>query len=168
MTKSLEAISKWLKQSGLKLNEKKTEMCLFSKSHVATITVPLGQSVIKSSASINALGVTFDFKLRWSAHINKAIGKANKALNAIKLIRKIFNTTELASLITSNFHSILYYNSVVWRIHSLKQYDKIQLFTASARALQLAKHYRDPMINFQNLHKKLKKLQRCIVTIRWL
>ena len=83
MAKSLEAISKWLKQSGLKLNEEKTEMCLFSKNDVATITVPLGQSVVKSSATINVLGVTFDSKLRWSTHINKAIGKANKALNAI-------------------------------------------------------------------------------------
>ena len=157
MAKSLMAISKWLKQSGLKLNEEKTEMCLFSKSDVATITVPLGQSVIKSSASINVLGVTFDSKLLWSTHINKAISKANKTLNAIKLIRKFFNTTELVSLITSNFYSILYYNSEVWHIHSLKQYDKKQLFTASARALRLANHYRDPMISFQNLHKKLKR-----------
>ena len=157
MAKSLEAISKWLKQSGLKLNEEKTEMCLFSKSDVATITVPLGQSVIRSSASINVLGVTFDSKLRWSTHINKAIGKANKALNAIKLIRNFFTTTELVSLITSNFYSVLYYNSEVWHVHSLKQYDKKQLFNASSRALRLANHYRDPMISFQNLHKKLKR-----------
>ena len=85
------------------------------------------------------------------------ITKANHSLNALKLIRKYFNTTELISLITSNFYSILYYNSEVWLIHSLKQYDKNLLFTASANALKLANHYRDPMISYINLHIKLKK-----------
>jgi predicted secreted protein len=83
--------------------------------------------VIKSSESINVLGVTFDSKLGRSTHINKAVGKANKALNAFKLKRKFFNTTELMSLITSNFYTILYYNSEVWHIHNLKQYDKTTL-----------------------------------------
>ena len=87
----------------------------------------------------------------------KAINKANKSLNAIKLIRKFFSTSELVNLITSNFYSVLYYNSEVWHIHSLKQYDKRLLFIASANALKLANHYRDPMISYINLHKKLNR-----------
>jgi hypothetical protein len=36
--------------------------------------------------SIDVLGVLFDSKLNWSAHILNVINKANKALEAIKLI----------------------------------------------------------------------------------
>ena len=39
--------------------------------------------------------------------------KATKALNAIKLIKKNFNSDELLRLVTSNFYSILFYNSEV-------------------------------------------------------
>ena len=71
LVKSIEAVRKGLKQSGLKLNEEKTELCLFSRKDAAPIIVPIGQSLIKSSDSINVLGVTFDSKLCWSTHIKK-------------------------------------------------------------------------------------------------
>ena len=41
----------------------------------------------------------------------------NKFSNDFK---KYFNTTELLQLITSNFYSILYYNSEIWHLPSLK------------------------------------------------
>jgi hypothetical protein len=73
------------------------------------------------------------------------------------VIQKYFNTTELIDLITNNFYSILYYNSEVWVIHSLKQYDKKLLFSASETALKLANHYRDPMMSYNNLHRKVNR-----------
>ena len=157
LTKSLEAICKWLRHSGLKINEEKTDLCLFSRKESMSVTITLGNTVIKSSDTINILGVTFDNKLQWSIHIRKAIDKANKSLNAIKIIRKYFNSSDLIKLITSNYFSILYYNSEVWQLHCLKQFDKKLLFTASSNALKLANHYRDPMLSYMNLHKKLNR-----------
>jgi hypothetical protein len=87
----------------------------------------------------------------------KAIDKANNYLNTIKVMRKYFNATKLIKLITSNFYSILYYISEVWLIHSLKQYDKNLFLTASASALKLANHYRDAMVSYYNLHRKLNR-----------
>ena len=78
--------------------------------------------------------------------------KANNALNAIRLIRKYFNTPELLQLITSNFYSILYNNSEIWHIPSLKATLKQSLLSASAKALKLCKYYPDPMISFERLH----------------
>ena len=49
------------------------------------------------------LGITFDSKLQWSSQVSRAIGGANKALQAIKLIRKYFTTPEIVQLLTSNF-----------------------------------------------------------------
>ena len=103
------------------------------------------------------LGVLFDAKLEWSLHIKNAIEKSAKALNALSLIRRYFNSNELLQLVTSNYFSILYYNSEIWHVHCLKLYDKKLLLTASARALKLAIHYRDPLISFKNLHVNTKR-----------
>jgi hypothetical protein len=90
MEKSLEAFTKWLKKSGLKINQEKTDLGLFFKYDTAPVTISEDDSIIKSKNEINVLGVLFDSKLQWSNHVSKVSTKANKVLNAIKLIRKCF------------------------------------------------------------------------------
>jgi hypothetical protein len=41
---------------------------------------------MKSKCELNVPGVIFDWKFMWSNHVNNVIMKANRALNAIKLI----------------------------------------------------------------------------------
>ena len=89
---------------------------------------------------MNVLGVEFDSKLNWSKHISKQIIKANKALYAIKMIKKYISQSEILTLFTSNFYSILYYNSEIWHIPMLKPELKQMLFAASAKALRLPKY----------------------------
>ena len=72
--------------------------------------------MINSNRSINVLGVIFDSKLQWSDHIALTIKKSFSALNAICLIKKFFNQKELIQLITSNFYSIMFYNSEIWHL----------------------------------------------------
>jgi hypothetical protein len=84
MEKTLEAITKWLKQSGMKVNQNKTEACLFYKHDTAPIQLQVGNTKILSKKSINVLGFIFDSKLRWENHLNSAIKKANRSPNAIK------------------------------------------------------------------------------------
>ena len=52
--------------------------------------------------------IMFDSKLTWAKHVAIQTNKANSALHAIKLIRKCFNQTEILSLLTSKFYSILF------------------------------------------------------------
>ena len=85
------------------------------------------------------------------------INKANKALNAIKLINRYFNTKELLQLLTSNFYSILYYNAEVWQLGTLKETTKQLLLSASAKAIRVAFHYPDTGISFLQLHKMAKR-----------
>ena len=85
----------------------------------------------------------------WTSFKNNK--KANKALQAIKLIKKHFNHAELKTLITSNFYSVLYYNAEIWLIPSLKLYLKNLLLSASARALKICPPYYSPMTSFVNL-----------------
>ena len=85
------------------------------------------------------------------------ITKAKKALNTIKLIWKHFNKQELLKLITSNYYSILYYNSKIWRILSNTHNSKKQLLSASALSLIFFTCNYDCNISIRTMHKQLKR-----------
>ena len=147
----------WLKDSGMKVNESKTDLCLFHRGDSTPITLNLYGKMIKSNKSINVLGVIFDSKLQWADHIAHALKKSFKALNAIRLIKKIFTQKELLSLITSNFYSILYYNAEIWHLPTLKTTLKQKLLSASARALRVSTKVIDFYQSFNILHKSCKR-----------
>ena len=73
--KSLDTIMKWLKKSGLKVNQDKTDLCLFFKHDTAPIIIKIGDSILQTKREINVLGVLFDSKLKWPNHVSKVITK---------------------------------------------------------------------------------------------
>ena len=90
METQLEMITKWLRDSGMVVNEANTEVCLFHKNDPPKITKRLQNVSIQSKKEINVLSVIFDCKLNWNRHIANAIVKAKKALYALRQIRKYF------------------------------------------------------------------------------
>ena len=152
--KDLEMITKWLRQSGLKVNDSKTELCLFHRKNQPLVEITVNNVIIHSKLSINVLGVEVDSKLLWNIHISKAIAKAKKAQHAIRLIRKFFNKNELNFLLTANVYSILYYNSDIWHIPTLSPNLKQQLLSASASALKIC----TPMYNYLTSHLSLHSM----------
>jgi hypothetical protein len=60
MERTLKSITKWLANSGLKVNNVKTELCLFYKSDTLPVALPLGGMDKTSSKTINVLGLMFD------------------------------------------------------------------------------------------------------------
>ena len=54
---------------------------------------------------------------------------------------------------TSNFYSILYYNSEIWHLPSLKSNLKQCLLSASAKALTICLEYRTDDVSFVRLHE---------------
>jgi hypothetical protein len=153
----LKIIIKWLTDSGLKVNEQKTELCLFYRKDTPPIVIRINDAEINSTNSMNVLGITFDSKLTWAKHVAKQVAKSNKALQAIKMIRKFFNHTEILMLLTSNFFSILYYNSEVWHIPKLKPVLNQLLMSASANALKLSQRCPNMYESFLNIHKSCKR-----------
>ena len=149
----LERIIDWLTKSGMKVNEAKTDLCLFFKHDTTQITITLNQKQIISKVKINVLGVIFDSKLQWALHVAHAMKKATMALNAIRLISKFFNTKELLQLITSNFYSILFYNSEIWHLPTLNNNLRQKLLSSSAKAIKVCMKFNDPMISFVRLHE---------------
>ena len=90
MEKKLENTVSWLKKSGMKVNEAKTDLCLFHSRDAAPIIVKFNGVSIVSGKNINVLGVIFDQKLHWADHIAHCIKKSSKALTAIRLIKSFF------------------------------------------------------------------------------
>ena len=157
METKLKKITDWLTKSGMKVNESKTELCLFHRGDTRPITLNINGIEITSKSTINILGVIFDAKLQWSDHISHAIKRSMNALNAIRLIRRYFKKEELLSLVTSNFYSILYYNSEIWHLPSLKPTLKQKLLSASARALKVCNSQADNYMSFEAIHELCKR-----------
>ena len=123
--------------TGLKVNDSKTELCVFHRKERHIVQVRVGADSVQSINQMNVLGVIFDNKLNWSAQVLNSIQKANKALHAICLIKQNFSKNELRMLITSNFYSILFYNSEIWHIPTLQRHLKAKLKSTSANALKI-------------------------------
>ena len=153
METKLERIESWLRKSGMKVNDAKTCLCLFYNKDTTPIEIKLNSTVVKSSKSINVLGVIFDQKLQWAEHVAQTILKSNKALNAIRLIRKFFTTKELLQIVTSNFYSIFYYNSEIWHLQSLKSTLKQKLLSSSAKAIKACVKHCTREISFERIHE---------------
>ena len=156
MEMSLEMIIKWLKDSGLKVNEAKTEVCLYHRNDQPPINVRINNVNVTSKKSMNVLGITFDSKLNWGEQTANAIKKANRSLQAIKIISKYFNKSELSTMLKSNFFSILYYNSEIWLTPSLLKVSKNHLMTASALAINICRVPTDELISYVRLHQRFK------------
>ena len=73
MESKLKVMIKWLKGSGLKVNENKTEACIFYRKDTPQVEISVNNVPIITKDHINVLGVIFDTKLTWSKH-----SKANK------------------------------------------------------------------------------------------
>ena len=153
----LKNVVRWLSKNGMKVNEAKTCLCLFYHKDTTPITITLNNVEIMSSKKINVLGVIFDQKLQWSDHVAHCISESNKALCAIRLISKFFNTTELLQLITSNFYSILYYNSEIWHLPTLKGILKQKLLSSSARAIKVCVKFNVNDVSFARIHEIYKR-----------
>ena len=102
-----------------------------------TQAIKLQGTQVKSKKERNVLGVIFDSKLTWCAHVAATISKSKKALFALKLLKREFNATEMRTLLDSNFYLILYYNAVIWLTSDLNAQLKQDLLSASANALRL-------------------------------
>ena len=157
LEKKLKRIIKWLKDSGLKVNETKTELCIFHRTDNTQGRIMISDVMIEAKTEMNVLGITFDSKLQWSSQISRAIKGANSSLQAIKLIRKYFTTNEIVQLLTSNFYSKLYFGSEIWHIPTLNFNCKKLLMSASANALKLCNIHYDPYVSYVDLHKLHKR-----------
>ena len=73
------------------------------------------------------------------------------------MIIKIVSHSEVLSLFTLNFYSVLYHNLEVWQIPSLKPVLKQMLLSASSKHLKHAQRNLNPMESFVSIHKSCNR-----------
>ncbi len=74
-------------------------------------------------------------------------------LHLTPLTTMYFHTKDRLQLLTNNFVSILYYNSDVWQLTSIKPQNKQMLLSALTKAIRVAMHFHDSFKSYINLHK---------------
>jgi hypothetical protein len=153
---SVEVILKWLKDSGLMVNESKTELCVFHRSQRTRINMTIGEHTVKSKRSMTILGIIFNENLTWSEHIEQAIKNSKKILHAIWIIKNYFSPPEVKELLTSLFFSKLYYRSEIWHLPDLSIALKKSLKKCSANALKLCITNYNQFSTYTEIHKKSK------------
>ena len=122
-------------------------MCLFHNEDQPSINIRILGVSIRSTKSINVLGVIFDSKLNWNIHEAKTISKAKRSLFGLKLLKKYFSNQEMRRLLDSHFYSVLFYNANIWLTPSL----------SSANALRSCLMHEGFDISFERLHVIHKK-----------
>ena len=150
--KKVETLMTWLKDSGMQVNSKKTDFCIFHRKDVAPKDIVLLNEIIKSKKEIKVLGVTFDSKLNWHSHVCSTILKCKKTLQAIKIISKNFTVDERINIITSLLYSRMYYGSDIWLIPTLKSKLNMNLLRISTQALKIASNDTYNTFSTQDLH----------------
>ena len=74
----LGRVSKWCNLWGMKLNARKTETMIVSRSrtmHPQSLLLTIGGTVLKESDDLDILGVTFDSRLTFKKHL-RSVSKA--------------------------------------------------------------------------------------------
>jgi phosphoribosylformimino-5-aminoimidazole carboxamide ribonucleotide (ProFAR) isomerase len=76
MSASLNLIIKWLQGWGLKVNQSKTEICVFHCNYNILTNIEADGELEGLKSSINVLGKKFDSRLQWTVQVSTSIKKA--------------------------------------------------------------------------------------------
>jgi ribonuclease HI len=128
---ALDAIQAWCDQWGFRISTEKTVAVLFSPSMIPNRTVELqirGQQ-IRVENSARFLGLIFDRRLTWAAHIEYVRRKCQKRLNLMRAVsgtRWGANHRTLKMIYKAMIRSVLDYGAVVLDSASTKRLMSIE------------------------------------------
>jgi hypothetical protein len=126
-------ISEWLAQNKLKLNIEKTKMLVISKcksnKYTENVVVKIGDSNVKRVTEMKILGITFDEKMTFNAHVKTLSKKCYGSLAKLYSIKHALSKENKVTLVKSLVLPVLNYGCLIWLSSSnkiiYKKYDKI-------------------------------------------
>ncbi len=110
-----------LKRRGIKVNEDKTEVMIFSKKGQMIKEFNIAGTRVTSGVRMKALGVIFDNNLTWQHHIENNIKMSTWKLTVLREIRHKFNFQQFSQILTAQFFGKFYYCSQVWVTSATKR-----------------------------------------------
>jgi len=112
-TKILDHL-KWLRQTGMLVNDSKTEIMVMHKTEQKTVDFTINNEIIKSKNNMNILGVHFTQNLKWQKHVEININSCQRILHGLKIIRKYFTTERFTQVLTTFLFSKFFYAYEIW------------------------------------------------------
>jgi hypothetical protein len=110
-----------LRRRGMKVNESKTEVLVFSKKGETIAEFDIAGTKVKSGTTMKALGVIFDNNLSWKPHIDNNINQSAWKLTVLRRIRHKFTFKQFTQILTAQFFSKLFYCSQTWLTSTTKR-----------------------------------------------
>ena len=82
---TLNKLTSWSNQNGLKFSTTKSVYCIFTRNRkTRDLNLTLSNAYLPRSNEVKYLGIIFDSQLTWGPHINYIKNKCMKRMNVIK------------------------------------------------------------------------------------
>ena len=108
-------VLEWLAANKLIININKTHFMVYTnKSRPQSIPITVNNHTINETSETKFLGVMFDNKLTWNAHIKYISQKIGKSVALLKMLKFTFPTTVLKSLYYSLVYPYFNYCNTIW------------------------------------------------------
>jgi hypothetical protein len=143
-----------LVERGMKVNQDKTEVMVFTKKGQIVDNFDIAGSIVKSGTKLKALGVLFDNNLTWQTHVESNIKSSSWKLAVLRKIRNKFTFKQFTQILTSQFFSKLFYCSQVWLTSATKRKLWNSVNSIHYRAVRVAVHDHKRRINREKLDIK--------------
>ena len=150
--KALTLASMWFKNSGLKVNEGKTEITLFYKNNCQFENVTVNETIIRTKDTIKVLGIIMDTTMTWHEQIHRTVNNLESRIYSLRVLQRFFEMDEMLILLKTYCYPSLYYASSVWLTPALNAQLKAKLFSASGRILSILK-----TTSYNKLHQEFKR-----------
>ena len=109
----------------MKLNPKKFQFMVLSRSIRQSIILNIKNIKIRESSSVTLLGLTIDNRLTFKDHINILCRRANLKLHALRRIKKYLTTVKANLLYNAFINNQFNYASIIWMFCHKQDYLKI-------------------------------------------
>lgn len=113
----IEDSKQWMESAGLELAEGKTELMMLNRKSLGEgFCIKVGEAVIEPKSQIKYLGVIFDDKKSFRAHIKESTNKAIKTMAALSsLMTNSMRTRQaIRKLYYMTMESIVLYGAPIW------------------------------------------------------
>jgi ribonuclease HI len=138
--RSLDLVYRWCEENGFKISTAKTTAVVFSNNRqgVGDVVLKVNNQKIEVSTTAKFLGVIFDCRLTWNAHIDYVVTKCRKRLGLLRSVsgnRWGAGKKSLLMLYRALIRPVLDYGAVAFCTASDTQRKKME--TIQAQALRI-------------------------------
>ena len=107
-------VKQWLKDNEMVVNPSKFQLMFLSKYKNIERKMSFDEKTIKSSDTVELLGITLDKNINFKRHIQNICRKTNNKTKALLRIRKFLNLEQAQVLAEANVSSNFRYCPLIW------------------------------------------------------